>query len=291
MSETNPYVMFTPEGYRVEYLLITPEIAKELLDANTNNRNVRKQNLNNIQDDMRNNRWVFNGDAIRMDNNGVIIDGQHRLLAVEKTGVTISCLLITNLPPEARGTIDGPARRTPADELKMLGYTNAHELAAITKAMIRYQRKGLEAGVDQQNGKSRTLPMTTGMVVTEVKNNPVIEELTHTSSRRKYKNITKTIGAILYFVFSNLPDDHAVQDADYFFLHLRDGANLSSDSPILKLRNTLDKLYNKKIVKPSDTYTAAITIKAWNAFRTGTTIKGLSYRQGGTSPEAFPEPI
>lgn len=289
-TNTNNTIV-TPEGYEVVYVEITPALAGQLLDANTNNRAVRASNLQKIESDMLSGRWVFNGDSIRIDSNGVIIDGQHRLLSIEKTGVTVNALLVTGLPPETRATIDTNAVRTAGDELYMLGYTNANGLAALAAAFIRRQRGGLRAAVDQQSSRHRATAVSTSMILEAVRSNPEIQELNRTSSTRQYKGLTRTLSSVLYMEFCQLPDPNAEKDADFFFARLRDGAQLATDSPILKLRNTLDKLYGNKSSRPSNSYIAGLTIKAWNAFRQGASIRQLTYRQGGASPESFPTPV
>lgn len=289
-TNTNNTIV-TPEGYEIVYVEITPALAGQLLDANTNNRAVRASNLQKIESDMRSGRWVFNGDAIRIDSNGVIIDGQHRLLSIEKTGVTVSALLVTGLPPETRATIDTNAVRTAGDELHMLGYASANGLAALTAAFIRRQRSGLRAAVDQQSSRHRAAAVSTSMILEAVRSNPELQELNRASSTRQYKGLTRTLSSTLYMEFCQQPDPNAQRDADFFFARLRDGAQLATDSPILKLRNMLDKLYSNKSSRPSNAYIAGLTIKAWNAFRQGHTVRNLSYRQGGANPEAFPEPI
>ena len=281
----------TPEGYQIIYVEITPALAEELLDANTNNRAVRASNLQKIESDMLSGRWVFNGDSIRIDSNGVIIDGQHRLLSIEKTGVTVSALLVTGLPPETRATIDTNAVRTAGDELHMLGYTSANGLAALAAAFIRRQRGDLRAAVDPQNNKHRAMAVSTSMILEAVRSNPEIQELNRTSSTRNYKVLSRTLSSTLYMEFCDLPDPNSQEDADFFFARLRDGVGLDSGSPILKLRNALDGMHSKKSSRPSSGYIAGLTIKAWNAFRQGASIRQLTYRQGGASPESFPTPV
>lgn len=291
MPITNPAnTIITPEGYEITYAEITPLLARSLLDANTNNRNVRTSNLQKIEGDMQAGRWVFNGDAIRIDSTGTIIDGQHRLLSIEKLGITVPALLVSGLPPETRATIDTNAVRTAGDELHMLGYNSSNSLAAIAAAFIRRQQGGLRAAVDQQSAKGRTMAVSTSMILEAVRSNPVLQDLNRTASTRQYKGVTRTLGTVLYLEFSQLPGPDAKDDADFFFARLRDGAQLPIDSPILRLRNMLDKMYSNKSSRHSNSYVAGLTIKAWNAFRQGITVGNLSYRQGGANPESFPEP-
>ena len=62
-------------------VLITPEIAEAWLTQNNNNRPVSAGVIRKYARDMRADKWLFTGDAIRFDKNKNLIDGQHRLMA------------------------------------------------------------------------------------------------------------------------------------------------------------------------------------------------------------------
>lgn len=275
----------TPEGYTVAYVNITPALAASLLAANTNNRNVKTRNLDKIGQDMLAGRWIFNGDAIRIDDNDVIIDGQHRLLQIEKTGITVPALIVSGLPSAARATIDTNSIRSAADELKMQGYQRAHQLAAIAGAYLRYQKLGLRPAIDSTVTTSKST--STSQIVAEIKANPLLEKLTKTVASHHYKQLTGTMGSILYWRFKLA--EQTPGDADFFFERLRDGVGLAADSPILKLRTLLDQMHDKKTQRATPTLIAALTIKAWNAYQQGAPVKSLKYRTGGANPERFPE--
>lgn len=54
---------------------ITPRIAKTMLSHNTGNRPLRKAVVQRYATDMENGDWQDNGDPIRFDTNGRLIDG------------------------------------------------------------------------------------------------------------------------------------------------------------------------------------------------------------------------
>jgi hypothetical protein len=75
-----------------------------------------------------------------------------------------------------------------------------------------------------------------------------------------------------------------------FFAKLVSGANLSENSPILRLRNLLlDEQLSAS--KRSSRFISAVTIKAWNAWRNGSDVRVLNFVGGGTRPQTFPLPI
>lgn len=68
---------------------ITPEIAAEMLLHNEGNRKQSRSDIANLAKDMADGRFRLTHQAIAFDKAGNLIDGQHRLQAVVKSGVTV----------------------------------------------------------------------------------------------------------------------------------------------------------------------------------------------------------
>lgn len=135
---------------RVEIRKITPEVAAALLLNNPANRPIKRDHVASIARDMAAGRWQVNGDAIRLNCDGSLIDGQHRLSACVKAGVPFETVVISGLPADVRATIDGGAKRTHGDRLAMVGVANANVVASTTK---------LIAGL--AHGQGRNVSLTT----------------------------------------------------------------------------------------------------------------------------------
>lgn len=120
---------------QVEIRKITPEVAAALLENNPANRPIRKPHVEALARDMASGRWQVNGDAIRMNCDGSLIDGQHRLSACVKAGVPFETVVISGLPADVRATIDGGVKRTHGDRLSMIGVANANTVASTTKLL------------------------------------------------------------------------------------------------------------------------------------------------------------
>lgn len=74
---------------------VGPERAAELLKTNTSNyRNLNAGRVNAYASDMKNGKWEFNGEAVKISKSGVLKDGQHRLAAIVKSGVSVQMLII-----------------------------------------------------------------------------------------------------------------------------------------------------------------------------------------------------
>ena len=65
---------------------ITPVMADEYLKLNTRNRRISKATVAFLVNEIRCGNWAFNGMPIIFADSGVLLDGQHRLLAISQTG-------------------------------------------------------------------------------------------------------------------------------------------------------------------------------------------------------------
>lgn len=120
----------------IEQKKITPEFAASLLAKNPENRNIRATKVAEYARDMQTGRWQLNGEAIKVNGDGSLIDGQHRLAACVKANVPFEAIIISGLPNNVRATIDGGAKRTHADRLAMRGIKNANLLSSTARLLI-----------------------------------------------------------------------------------------------------------------------------------------------------------
>lgn len=79
---------------QAEWILVTPQVASELLATQVKNRPISHQIVKRYADDMKNGNWKQCGDTICVDKDGHLTDGQHRLSAVIESGITIRVLLV-----------------------------------------------------------------------------------------------------------------------------------------------------------------------------------------------------
>lgn len=114
---------------------ITPDDAASILAKNDNNRSIRKDAAAAIARDIAAGNWKFNGDAIRIDTAGNLIDGQHRLKACIIAETPIKTVVVRNLDNSARVTIDAGRARTNSDRLRMSGVKNASHLSSTIRVL------------------------------------------------------------------------------------------------------------------------------------------------------------
>ncbi len=74
---------------------VTPEIAVEYLNHNiTHNRTIQRARVANLALRMKRGEWQLNGESIKFNSKGELIDGQHRLSAVIASNCPIETLVI-----------------------------------------------------------------------------------------------------------------------------------------------------------------------------------------------------
>ena len=122
------------------HTIITPEIAKEWLKQNTQNRNPSQQKVNTYAKDMADGNWREHHQGIAFYANGAIADGQHRLLAIVKSGVSVPMMVTFDVPVESAIGIDVHRARKTDDVLKITGRSQwiGKNEAAIIKMLISY---------------------------------------------------------------------------------------------------------------------------------------------------------
>lgn len=104
---------------RTEWKVVTPEMATKWLEGNTHNRTVRDSVVQRYAADMKAGRWKQSHQGIAFDEEGTLIDGQHRLYAIiyAETGVLIQ--VTYGLPIETQRVIDDGLKRSVVDILRV----------------------------------------------------------------------------------------------------------------------------------------------------------------------------
>ena len=109
---------------KAEVVNVNPELAQKWLNKNiTNNRTINEGRVTAYANEMKARNWILNGQAIQFDEGGSLIDGQHRLSAVIRSGMTVQMLVVKNVPRCAVEVIDTMQPRTLPQIQKMNGVT------------------------------------------------------------------------------------------------------------------------------------------------------------------------
>ena len=101
---------------------VTPDMAEKWLSRNIeHNRKINDERVNAYAREMKDGKWLVTGQAIQFDENGVLIDGQHRLQAVIKAQTPVQMLVTKGLSPMAINVIDTMQARSVNQIMRMTG--------------------------------------------------------------------------------------------------------------------------------------------------------------------------
>lgn len=104
-----------------KFVTVTKELVEGLLAKNVHNRRVKPHSVGYLANQIRGGNWLANNQGVAVSSDGILIDGQHRLMALREAGYPpVKLLLVTGLEPGAISTIDVGTRRDHADTMKLL---------------------------------------------------------------------------------------------------------------------------------------------------------------------------
>lgn len=263
-------------AFNSQTIRITPKLAQEYLETDKQNRPIREGHLNGIIQDMENGRWVFDGAPIRFDADGNLLDGQHRLLAIVRTGKAQKMVVMTGLARNSRRTMDKNARRSVADNLRMDAQVpNSFKVSAIARIVLRWR-----AG----NIRNASMQPTDNEVYDFVlDNNPALQAAAFFSSpvARDLGGSPQAIGAVYY---ETIPLDPEKGEA--YWEKVQSGVGLAPGEAALILRSALMRLDKTAKIGSKPTLTLELCIRAWNLMRQNKTQETLLVKPLDTIPDS-----
>lgn len=127
------------EGQYSEFVLVSPEMAAELLAWNNNPRKKIMQSVvDRYRTDMQNGEWNDNSQSIAIDYKGYLHNGQHRLTAIVQLGKPQRMYFTFNTLVSAREDEDVGAPRKPAVQIELRLHNRiGNKLPAVCRAAMR----------------------------------------------------------------------------------------------------------------------------------------------------------
>lgn len=264
----------TPEP-KAKKVFITPHEAVKMLDKNKHNRTIQGRYVENLARDITNDAWVLNGEAIKIAVNGMILDGQHRLMAIALAGKGIWTFLVTDLPPETQRSMDGGRKRTDGDRYRLESETHPALLSSTLGQIWRWDR-------GDRRWASNPSPTLAEKDVLLAKN-PDIRRSVEVARRTftEYRAISPTPLAVAHHLLSQIDPEKS----PWFFQRLADGADLSTGHPVHTLRKRASNDRETK-ARVTSARSLAYIIRAWNAYREDRELERLVH----AADEAIPDP-
>lgn len=209
---------------------ITPDIARKYLKSNNRNRFVRERAVEQYAKDMKLGNWLTTHQGIAFAENGDLIDGQHRLLAIIESGCSIPMLVTTGLPSSHRNgvevftmdVIDTNRTRTVGDQLHLM-----HEVSNGTKVAAAC---AVIAWICTSGKVKLTTPQAVAILEIYGK---AISEMHGLLSHFKPASVAPVVGTL---AFCSVP---YTSEASAFAADLVSGENIKKGMPVFALRNYL----------------------------------------------------
>ncbi len=261
----------------VKILRITPEMATEFLERNRDNRPIRQLHVKRIARLISGGRWRLNGDSIKFDTRGDVVDGQHRLWAIFESQMAVDSVVVYGVERDAFATMDTNRLMRNGGDVVALGGSLRHRniIASALSWLLRYQSgnitkyrfPGNEITNDRIEEAFAAHPEMAGAVE-------------RVKGVRRVCNIS--LIAFFYYVLSNRNHGLAERMVDT----LEDPSGIAAFDPFFKLRGYFLADHDKK---KDPLMTIALCIKAANAANARRKIDKLYWRVQGRGAEPFPD--
>lgn len=246
---------------------VTPELAQHWLkQCNVINfRSINKDRVKKYAEEMLRDCWDENGVPIIFNDDQQLLDGQHRLAAVVKSGKTIKMLVVSGVQSGCK-TIDRGMGRTIGQWCKSEGILHGKSVASIARLVGLYDSdKWASSSAKDGWGDSEVFAYIE-------ENKESLVECARMASNVTHIIQQSIMGTILHIGCERgNPNDY--QDAVWFVDKLKTGENLRGIDPVFHLRNKLMSASHRSSC--SRIMKRALATLAWNKTIQGETTQIL----------------
>lgn len=260
---------------KTEIKTVTPSMCSTWLDVNKNNRILDFKHIATLARTIVKGDWTVNGESLKFDVKGNVLDGQHRMWACIEANKSFKTLITTGLPRKAFDTIDTGRIRTASDILSINGEQNVHTIAAALKHIGRYY----------DNSMFRQYKYTNREIEDLLEQHPDVRDYAHKANVAKQVRWCSGSVIVTAWYLASRVD---VEKADEFFNSFIKGINLEAGSIILVLRNKFIDVQSSHLQRLSSQQRLEMIINSWNLWRKGKTIKHFRLSSLATASTEFP---
>jgi hypothetical protein len=270
---------------------ISPEQAEKYLSMNVDhNRAVREMKVVRYAESMTEGHWLATSSTIKFDRDGHLIDGQHRLMAIIRAGITVRMAVARNESPASIHVIDTNTPRNGGDSLVFAGLSprgKATQVAGTANALNGWQN-GLYTNAMSALNYGERMSNDEMVVFVREHHHALMEALDVADRVHRMVPLNKSGIGLAYIVLKNVDADAAEE----FFTRLAEGILHGAQDPLL----TLTRKVNADRLTPTGRQaitgtTLYLIIRTWNAWREGEVLSKYQYgsKKGGWT--AIPRPV
>lgn len=256
MAQLRTYIKQPPENSRV--FEFTPEMAMAVLaEFNNGNRSIKHTKVERFAAEMRDDNWLLTGDTIKFTDNGALGDGQHRLTACVRSGLTFRSHVVFGIEARCFHKMDRNTVRGPADVLQIAGLKNANHLAAALRWALL---------LDSNPCSRETFEPE--VILNAVRGKFASVEASLPMGRIIAKTYAHPIGQMagLHWAFAQATSTAV---ADEFFEAWANGEKKGRNLVIRRLQEALVQKTQAQDGRIHDVVRAAMIVKGWNLWRNG----------------------
>lgn len=264
---------------RTEIKNIGPKEAEELLRINSANRIVNEARVVRYANDMGCGNWMMNGEPIIVGKSR-LLDGQHRLHAVIKSGLTVPMLVVSEVEDTAFMTIDTGRDRIAGDVFSIAGVKNSRTAAAAVLRALEYEHS---VGKYYVRGSHIPFQCTQGKLLEVYRSDEQAWEEALTTGMGVYRNfpfINQSMAVGMSYLFAKV----SKPKCEAFMRQVGTGENISAGDPAYALRDAMIKRRESKYKEDART-TMIKLCYAWNAYRQGRKLNIVRYNQEQPVPD------
>jgi len=247
-------------------VIITPQRASELLERNAKNRPLDKKHIARLAKTIEEGKWVWNGQTITVDENGDVLDGQHRLYACIKANLPIDTEFLEGVPRNTFMTVDHVKRRTAADLMAMMQIPWWVEKTGLARHLFYYRiydyhvKKIANALYEPQD-----------IVEFYLKNR---EEIDFTVDHMKMYKKSRIVVCFSKLLFIDcLCGKIDKEQTKAFIDKIVYGYDLEKGSPILALRQTIINENTYIFYRTSNVIILDLLFRCWNLYRQNESVE------------------
>lgn len=264
---------------RSEKMLITPEYAKALLDTQppNHNRKIMASAVARLARAITDGKWQFNGQAIVVSDDGILLDGQHRLCAIVMAGIPVESMVVFGVARHAMNTLDSGRRRTSGERFAMMGHANGQDIATVCQWIYRYQSVPA-TGKLLRSDAAGEFPDLLDILL----NHPsILQSMVFVGWSKDWTKLVPATTAMFVHFMASLDD---AGKADEYVSRVRDGVGLGANHPAYLVRRNFENQMGSRHGRAHRDYNCALFCKGWLAAKHGKTKRLAKW----TTKEDFP---
>ena len=213
----------------VSIYTVNETLVEDLLALNTQNRSVRKSHVDLLAADIRNGDYKLIASGVGLSKTGVLLDGQHRLLALRQCGYPpVQIVVAQGLEDDSQLVVDRHSKRNMADAVALfLDSTVTTNMVAMVNAIYE---------VGAARGKSAPFGGSfSHLGDTRLADYISVHYGLLLSVASAFRGRAPVCAAIFVYCFHDSANGFA------FAEQVATGLNLSADSPAYRLRQAVEK--------------------------------------------------